>query len=183
MAHTFDAMIDLETLGTKQDSSIIALGVSVFDGRHFENREWTIKPDYDRAELSTLAWWREQPDGELFLKELETDFAFNTVREAFREASDTYRWHDKKTVGATRFWCRGMQFDFLLLEHQLQKVPWKYWQLNDLRTLHKAWGDPEGYSAPAAGVAHRAGEDAYEQNKLLQAIKGHMSQLKRGQML
>lgn len=172
-------MIDIETLGTKPESSIIALGVCVYDGRSFETYDYSIKPDYDRASLETLAWWRKQDKGVDFLDSLENDYAFETIEQAFREASDTFQWFDKDVVKSTRFWCRGMHFDFLFLEQQLKKVPWKYWQLNDLRTLHKAWGDPAGYSAPVAGVAHRAGDDAFDQNRLLQAIKQDMAQAKR----
>lgn len=176
-------MIDIETLGTSPDSSIIALGVCVFDGRYFETREWIIKPDYDRANLETLAWWRGQDGGQDFLDRCDKEFAFDTIQKAFREASDVFGWHDRALANKTQFWCRGMEFDFTFLNLQLKKAPWKYYQLRDLRTLHKAWGNPDGYTAPSQGVAHRAGDDAQEQNKLLQAIKSDISRMKRGHLL
>lgn len=179
---SFDAMIDIETLGTDHNSSIIAVGVSVFDGRWFETKEVTLKPDYSRASQDTLSWWREQDGGVDYLETLDNHHDFTTLEDAWRDLKDVFHWYDRKRCRDTAFWCRGMDFDFTLLTRQLKSVPWKFYQCNDLRTLHKVWGNPAGYQAPAQ-VAHRAGEDAEAQNKLLQEIKADISRVKRGHML
>lgn len=167
---SLDAMIDIETLGTRHDSSIIALGVCTYDGLAMVTKEYTIRPDYEYSMPATMDWWHQQEGGSDFLLDLDFNAQYQTLQSAWSDVLDDFGWRSRKTARDTQFWCRGMEFDFKLLNAQLDTVPWQFYQCHDLRTLHKVWGTPKNHQMPK-NVAHRAGLDAEHQMALLQAIR------------
>ena len=132
-------MIDLETLSTRPDATILTLGAIKFDP--YSDVEphsgLYIRMDVDEQSLlkrhvdqGTLDWWAKQNE---------------TIREeALGDADrvsliDTVKQLNKWCVGVDELWCQGPLFDYAILQNlyaQLgQPCPWNYWQIRDSRTL------------------------------------------------
>jgi hypothetical protein len=165
MANT-DLMIDLETLATSSDASILSIGAVKFDPFGRDHDEPKMNSFYVRVDLdscdeiglvtcdSTIEWWSKQS------KEAQEE-AFNPegrihIREAFNQLYNFSK-------GAKRVWSNGSVFDIVICENvfkRLQKsIPWQYWQIRDVRTAFDLGINPQ---RPPV-TAHHALEDAYNQ--------------------
>jgi len=165
MAKT-DVMIDLETLATSTDAAILTIGAVKFDpfgsvADFSENDKFYVKVDLDSCnELNltvsddTINWWATQS------KEAQ-DEAFSPknrihIEDAF---ADLYKF----CWGAQRVWSNGAGFDVVICETIFNKihkaVPWKFWQVRDVRTIFDLGIDPQRPQV----TAHNAVEDALAQ--------------------
>ncbi len=161
-----DVMIDLETLATSPNASVLTIGAVKFDpfGSDIEIptcEKFYVKIDLDSCdELNldvsddTLAWWSQQS------KEAQEE-AFSTkdrihIREAFNQLYK-FCW------GAKRVWSHGAAFDTVICENIFRKlnkaVPWNFWEIRDTRTLFDLGIDPQ---RPPV-LKHHALEDAWNQ--------------------
>lgn len=165
MANT-DVMIDLETLATSTDAAILTIGAVKFDpfGRDIEYPQmesFYVKVDLDSChEINltvnddTIAWWAQQS------REAQ-DEAFGTDgRIHIKDAMDQlyhFCW------GAKRVWANGAAFDIPICETAFTRVhkavPWKFWQVRDVRTAFDLGINP---SRPPV-LAHHALQDAWNQ--------------------
>ena len=165
MANT-DIMIDLETLNTTPDASILTIGAVKFDpfGREVSDPKmdsFYCKVDLDSCDRiglttndDTIAWWANQS------KEAQ-EAAFDPtdridIEEAFARLYK-FCW------GAKRVWANGSCFDIIICEHVYRKIsraiPWKFWEVRDVRTAFDLGIDPK---RPPV-TAHHALEDAWNQ--------------------
>ena len=161
-----DIMIDLETLATSPNASVLTIGAIRFDpfGDDINNptcKKFYVKVDIDSCdELNlevnddTIAWWGQQS------KEAQEE-AFSTedrihVREAFDQLYK-FCW------GAKRVWSHGASFDTVICENIFRKlgkaVPWNFWEVRCTRTLFDIGIDPQ---RPPV-LKHHALEDAWNQ--------------------
>jgi len=161
-----DIMIDLETLSTSTNASILTIGAVKFDpfGNELEMpscQKFYVKIDIDscdelKLDISndTLEWWSKQS------KEAQEE-AFNIenrihIREAFNQLYK-FCW------GAKRVWSHGASFDIVICENIFRKinkaVPWNFWEVRDTRTLFDLGIDPQ---RPPV-LKHHALEDAWNQ--------------------
>jgi len=160
-----DLMIDIETLATGANSTILTIGAQGFDpfsekytGETFYQR-LTIDSQADRAvDDDTVAWWGRQ--GEAAMEEALGDGDDRVeIKTALEELSKIAFKHN-------RFWANGITFDYVILEHAMQQsgvnIPWKFWQLMDTRTLYKI------KKVGKLGNTHNALEDCCNQIDLLQ---------------
>jgi exodeoxyribonuclease VIII len=130
------AMIDLETLATSPQATVLTVGGVKFDPysdvephSEFYFRLDTEGQDRDINE-DTLAWWgRQDPKAQ---------------EEAFGEenrvtAEDFLSTLPKWMNGVDVLWGHGYGFDITILEDMLRQVgrsiPWQFWQVRDSRTL------------------------------------------------
>jgi len=166
-------MLDLETLGTSQDSVILTLGAVKFDPYTTvdPNLPCYVRLDVDEqiaagriVDEKTLEWWSEQP--------------FHIREEALSEndrvsVTDFIEAFTKYCNGAEFIFSQGTTFDIILLENLFQtngyNVPWHYWQVRDSRTLF----DLAPNLRPKSDDLHNALADAYNQAIGVQAIYQH----------
>ena len=165
MANT-DIMIDLETLNTTPDSTILTIGAVKFDPFGSEIKEpkmdsFYVKVDLDSCDRiglttndDTIAWWANQskeaqaaafdPDGRI------------PIEDAFAQLYK-FCW------GAKRVWANGSCFDIIICEHVFRKIgkaiPWSFWEVRDVRTAFDLGINPQ---RPPV-TAHHALEDAWNQ--------------------
>jgi len=161
-----DIMIDLETLATSSNASILTIGAVRFDpfGNEIEMpscEKLYLKVDIDSCDElkldvseDTLSWWSNQS------KEAQEE-AFSTdnrihIRDAFNQLYK-FCW------GAKRVWSHGAAFDIVICENIFRKlnkaVPWNFWEVRDTRTLFDLGIDPQ---RPPV-LKHHALEDAWNQ--------------------
>jgi len=161
-----DIMIDLETLNTTPDATILTIGAVKFDpfGLELKEPEMTslyVKIDVDSCDRiglttsdDTIAWWANQ-------SKAAQEAAFDPegridIEEAFAQLYK-FCW------GAKRVWSNGSCFDIIICEHVFRKInracPWKFWEVRDVRTAFDLGINPQ---RPPI-TAHHALEDAWNQ--------------------
>ncbi len=159
-------MIDLETLATSPDASVLSIGAVKFDPFGDELNDQQMDSFYVRVDLdscdrlglvtsdSTIAWWAQQ-------SQEAQDEAFNP--EGRVDIVDAMNQLYKFCWGAKRVWSHGAGFDIIICEHLFRKIgkaiPWQFWEVRDTRTLFDIGVDPK---RPPV-LKHHALEDAWNQ--------------------
>ena len=165
MANT-DIMIDLETLATTPDATILTIGAVKFDPFGSEIKEpkmdsFYVKVDLDSCDRiglttndDTIAWWANQS------KEAQAA-AFDP--DGRIQIEDAFAQLYKFCWGAKRVWANGSCFDIIICEHVFRKIgraiPWSFWEVRDVRTAFDLGINPQ---RPPV-TAHHALEDAWNQ--------------------
>ena len=165
------AMIDLETLSTRPNATILTIGGVKFDPYSYAEPTHGI---YHRIDVDsqtamgrdvmdeTVEWWGKQA---------------NDVREEALGDHDRIdlkyfiKQLNKWCVGVDVFWCQGPLFDYAILQNFYAQmnvpVPWNYWQIRDSRTLFSLV--PRDPKEKRTGL-HNALEDCYFQAKKVQRV-------------
>ena len=133
-----DFMVDIETISTKPNAAIVAIGACEFDmetgetGREFyTNIKWDSNLNYNRdVDLNTIQWWMKQSDGaRMALFEGES----STLPSALMKFALFY-----KECGKLPIWSHA-NFDEQILRNAFEavnlKCPWHYRDVRDIRTL------------------------------------------------
>lgn len=157
--------IDIETLGTRPGSIVLSVGLVPFtlnEPVNPENAEyWRISLVDSlivglQADRDTLDWWAKQTT------EARAALEQGEVRTL---ASTGYRLEHVLATHCTEkclVWMKGPSFDGVLLTAALEvagrKVPWKYWQERDVRTICDGVHEPK-----REGTHHNAADDAVHQ--------------------
>lgn len=139
-------MLDFETLAASSEAAILTMGAVKFD----PNGDETMEEFYYRIDLDscvdigleinedTINWWAKQS------KEAQ-DEAFSddgriTIAEAFDNLTDFCH-------NVTKVWSNGATFDIVICEtvyNRLnKKIPWKFWDIRDCRTMYDLGIDPK----------------------------------------
>lgn len=164
-------MIDLETLSTNPNATILTVGGVKFDpytktepsqGMYFRmDVDSQTKQGRDVMQ-ETLDWWATQP------ADIRDEALGDEDRISLNDAIKTI---NKWCVGVDVFWCQGPLFDYAILQnlyHQMKTpVPWNYWQIRDSRTLFSLV--PKDQNEKRTGL-HNALEDCYFQAKKVQKV-------------
>lgn len=161
-----DIMIDLETLATSPNASVLTIGAVKFDPFGSELQmpsceKLYIKVDIDSCDElqlevndDTVSWWSKQS------KEAQEEAFSLEGRIHIREAMNKLY---KFCWGAKRVWSHGAAFDIIICENIFRKlnkaVPWSFWEIRDTRTLFDLGIDPQ---RPPV-LKHHALEDAWNQ--------------------
>jgi 3' exoribonuclease, RNase T-like len=161
-----DIMIDLETLNTTPDATILTIGAVKFDPFGQELKDPRMDSFYAKVDLDscdriglttsddTIAWWANQS------KEAQAA-AFDT--EGRVDIEEVFARLYKFCWGAKRVWSNGATFDIIICEHVFRKInracPWKFWEIRDVRTAFDLGINPQ---RPPV-TAHHALEDAWNQ--------------------
>tara|TARA_B110000211_G_C13925465_1_gene484722 strand:+ start:12 stop:563 length:552 start_codon:yes stop_codon:yes gene_type:complete len=175
---TIHAMIDLETLGTSQDTVVLSLGAVKFSPFNSEDPTDAlyIKPDVDEqtsvlnrtVDDDTLRWWNEQPS-EISDEALSEDDRVSCVE----FLAQLNRW----CVGVDILWCQGPLFDYAILEdfyrNMQQPCAWNFWQIRDSRTLFALM--PKDPRKAIQQQLHNALADAYFQAQCVQSTYKHLN--------
>ena len=168
---TTHAMIDLETLSTNPDATILTVGGVKFDPYNSvePSQGMYFRVDFEQQSKikrhvmqDTLDWWGQQ-DPKIMEEALGDDGRISL--------DETIRTINKWAVGVDVFWCQGPLFDYAILQNLYaqmnQPVPWQYWQIRDSRTLFSLV--PKDPNEKRTGL-HNALEDCYFQAKKVQKV-------------
>ena len=164
-------MLDLETLSTRPDATILTFGACKFN-------------PYKQEEITQGIYFRINVDEQIALDRHVDD---NTIEWWGKQAEDVYNEAfdpndrisleqftqelNRFIVGVDNIWAQGPVFDIVILENlyrQLQlPCPWQFWQIRDSRTLLSSLGDPREKNK--AGL-HNALEDCVSQAQAVQFV-------------
>ena len=164
------AMIDLETLSTNPNATILTVGGVKFDPYNLVEpaQGMYFRVDVDsQTEMGrdvmqeTIDWWATQP------KEISDEALGDENRISLEEMIKTI---NKWSVGVDVFWCQGPLFDYAILQDIYKQLghpaPWQYWQIRDSRTLFSL---VPRENEKRIGL-HNALEDCYFQAKKVQKV-------------
>lgn len=164
------AMIDLETLDTRPQCTILTLGAVKFNpnSKLEPYSEFYVKFDIDEQDRlgrtvsdATVEWWGKQDPA-------IQEEAFGT--EDRMPVADILTELNKWLVGVDVIWGHGYGFDITILEDLYRNVgrpiPWQFWQVKDSRTLFGCL--PEDPRKSMQSDLHNALADAYFQAKAVQ---------------
>lgn len=167
---TTHATIDLETIDTCPQATVLSLGAvkfNPFDSSepHSEIYFKISIDDQDRLGRTTsddtLNWWSRQ-DKKIMEEAFDQTGAIS-VDEALQQIR---KW----IVGVDTFWGQGYGFDYTILEDMFRRggnpVPWNFWQIRDSRTLFACC--KEDPRKKIQNDLHNALADAYFQSKAIQ---------------
>ena len=163
-------MIDLETLSTRPDATILTVGAIKFDPYTNEEPHSGLylrlnvdeQSELDRhVDDNTLEWWSKQ-------NKKVRDEAFD--QKGSISVNETLKQINKWMVGVDVLWGQGYGFDMTILENMYRSVgvpiPWNFWQVRDSRTLFKCCKEDPRKSMQTD--LHNALADAYFQAKSIQ---------------
>ena len=150
-----DIMVDLETLGTRQDAIVLEISAVEFNCHTGEIGEvFDAKLDIDeqvqyRRSLNreTLQWWFKQDEEarkNIFDEDVDI-IRFNISRALAEFSNFVERCNNKCNSDSDRrvvkLWGNGSIFDIGILQNMYEngiikmKLPWKFWAVNDVRTI------------------------------------------------
>lgn len=152
-----DVMFDLETFGTVPGSALRSVGAVFFDLDGNLGAEFYANIDQASCEAAglkvdpkTVAWWAQQ--------EKAAQEALLVDPKPLSEVASSFNAFWMKNRGM-RVWCQGAAFDAPLWEAAVKRVPWKFWDILDTRTLyHLNSFDPR--TVKRAGTYHNALDDS-----------------------
>ena len=163
-------MIDLETMGTRPDAPIIAIGAVAFDEKAIHSEFYVVVDLADSVaeggvmDPNTVLWWMKQSD------EARAEFAregqeLGLALGMFREWIGPY---------ADGVWGNGASFDNVILSEAYRRMgneaPWPFWKDRCYRTMKSISAVP----MERGGTHHNALDDARTQAIHLQMISKDM---------
>ena len=167
-------MVDLETLGTKQNSAFISIGACRFNpdtgeiGETFyQNIDWDDALKTRGVTGDTIKWWMRQS------KEAQNKVCApgKPLKEVLKSFGRWFREGDAER----QIWGNGATFDVSMLENAYEKtfgmLPWQHWNVRDVRTI-LAVGDNvfSRTDVPFEGTQHDALADAVHQAKYVSKV-------------
>ena len=168
-------MIDLESLGLRQDAAIISIGAAKFDiekgvvtSVFHQNIIWEDALRYGKAEQETVEWWSNQTGP---AKESLDKPARRLLVDVF---DDFEKWMESNPV----VWGNGACFDIAKLERIYEgwnkPHPWFFQDTRDLRTINQFAKELVDYGIrdrAFVGTKHNAVDDAV--NAALYVAEAH----------
>lgn len=170
-----NVMIDMETLATTSDATILSIGAVKFDlwSDEIDDEGFyasiTIKSNQDAGRVinpDTLAWWMKQsPEAQKVFTEPGKIELVDALGNLTDWMTDNKR--------AFTVWSNGASFDIPMLEHAYSKfhapAPWIFWRARCFRTYKNLPG-AKNLRPENQGVAHNALDDAITQARTAQLI-------------
>ena len=172
-------MVDIETLSTKQEATIVSIRATAFDIHKSvdlvsfvdDNDQFTDNVFYTAVDVEgqkgvrhvcedTIGWWQRQtPEARAVFKDPE--------RLGLEEALVKFGEFCEES-GAKIVWCNGATFDHPILSHAFDqfgmKYPFQYYNQFDMRTLKFICKKAGNVGSDMNGfVAHNAAWDCIKQ--------------------
>lgn len=168
-------MVDLETLGTKPGSVIIAIGATKFTSKGIHEEFYKVI-DLDSCvkcgltiDPCTVQWWMGQSDDARKLFAEKGDSLFNVLSEfsKFIGLGESER-------KIAKIWGNGSDFDNVLLAQAYAAVnletPWRFYNNRCYRTMKNLYPTVK---FERSGTAHNALDDAKSQTEhLIKILNG-----------
>lgn len=184
MSKFTDLMIDLETLGKRVNAAVVEVGAVFFNpetgelgDRFSEAIDFTDAMRYGKADGDTLKWWfrqSSQAQQNLIRGTKSAEVVWSKFEKfALLHGKDVHPWGN------------GATFDISKCEWQFGNVlgreaPWKFWLIQDCRTIKRAANGIVNYNDKLEGVAHSALDDAIHQAKYVSAYWQGLRKSKHG---
>ena len=158
-------MLDLETLGTDPGCVILSVGAVTFNpfgsGYQYEFTR-NIEPELSKSlgftvNPDTVAWWGKQNKEAWDAMQVDQMDIIQAMKEFVKWCV---------TVKIEQIWCQGANFDEPIIRAAIEKlggkVPWKFWNVRDTRTVYDLCGfDPKRVAR--LGTYHNSVDDAKHQ--------------------
>lgn len=164
-----NVMLDLETMSTKPNASIISIGAVAFDMDKDEFEQFYVGINLESCEQAglhisagTVKWWCEQSEAArcaVYSPDLES------LTSGLKSFSDWLSKFDEPVI-----WGNGSDFDNVVLGNAYEAVgfetPWSYKQNRCFRTLKSCFK----VELERLGIHHNALADAIHQMRHLKQI-------------
>lgn len=159
-------MLDLETLGVRNDAAVLSIGMVCFDpytGLVDRNASLSIYIDLEdpllgSMDTSTVMWWLKQSDEARAALFVDERWSVRMACDAVAEMVETF--------GIKYLWSNGPSFDEVILRSMFaragKKWPFRYNAGRDFRTM-LTLAEANGILLHKSPVAHIAVEDAAAQ--------------------
>lgn len=143
-------MIDIETLGTKQDSVILQIGAVGFAIGGMDPGFYADVTVEDQIKMgrtidpSTVGWWFDKVSSEARVSVFERRHIdtkpLHTCLEKLNEYIKAYLIDDiHNNTSHDKIWANSPTFDLAIIKHAMEScgiIPcWKYWHEADVRTV------------------------------------------------
>ncbi len=129
-----DLMVDIETLSTRRDAMIVAIGAVWFCAEGLGGAFHGVieaRKSSGHIDPGTVAWWMRQSD------EARAIFAVSGGS-LFEVLTDFVDFIGFRREGL-RVWCHGAGFDVPIIEAAMERelvpIPWTYRAIRDTRTI------------------------------------------------
>lgn len=166
-------MVDLETLSTQCNATILAIGAVKFSvtkgcyDRFYQVVKTPAEVEGFHVSSDTLNWWSQQSEA---ARAVFADFSAIDIDAAL---SDFYRWCVLDTnIKDIRLWGNGAAFDNAILATAYElcdmEPPWDFWNDRCYRTMKAQHRD---VPLERLGTLHNALDDAKSQAEHLLAMK------------
>lgn len=144
-------MIDIETLGTKPGSAILEIGANIFTDKIEKEFFYPVclksNLKYGMTiDQNTVDWWAKQSAREKVFTSKNVSLSY--ALRSFTADIISHLKFPKEQFKDILVWGNGASFDITLMEEAYRrcsledKIPWKYWNVRDVRTLFSAaWGE------------------------------------------
>ena len=168
-------MLDLETVGTKSNAPIIAIGAVAFDMKEQKlGEEFYMVVDLQSAvdggaviDPKTFIWWMQQS--------YEARAAFNRPGSRLSIALLAFDTYVDQVCGRknAQIWGNGSDFDNVILREAYARLkmvePWEFWNNRCYRTMKNIYPN---VPLERTGIAHNALHDAKTQAEHLMRMLG-----------
>lgn len=176
-------MIDLETLSTHKNAAIIEVGAVEFNketGEIGDTFNVIINPsdwckNNRHVDGETVQWWfKQSTDAQNRFVKKQEDVEYLNLKDALESLKSFIigcdnvdnRSYDKVVV-----WGNGSTMDISILEDAYEyfemSVPWKYWAVNDVRTIVDLYPQIKKETSFTEGIKHSAVADCLHQIKYI----------------
>lgn len=125
-------MIDIETLGLRINSDILAIGICKFDqtGAFHAKKEFFLNLQDSAIDSDTLQWHLKA----------NSSFILSWANSSKTELTNVLLYELEKIIAKdTIVWCKSTDFDIAMLRYWLDKYgikyPWYYRNIRDYRTI------------------------------------------------
>jgi exodeoxyribonuclease VIII len=176
-------MIDLETMGTRPNAPIIAIGAVAFDAGGIGTHSFYKNVDMQSAvtagatiDPSTVMWWMQQSDEARAALLAGDPVDIVTALDAFGSwVGAVCGGSDLVGLMLDGMWGNGASFDNMLMSESYKRLglnpPWPFWKDRCYRTVKSMF--PKVPMA-RSGTHHNALDDAITQAKhLIEISKAH----------
>jgi hypothetical protein len=190
-------MVDIETLGTNEDSVILQIGAVAFDD-YDENEadpfyHWFLTDlsvsdqirTYKRTvDNETLIWWMDNVGPDARTSVLQRDSYNGLVCSTYNALEDFNTFVSMNKDETDNFiWSNSPTFDLAIIKHAMRqcdiKPVWNHWEERDVRTIHHLNKTLKlGFNKKIDGVAHNALDDAKGQAIYVMQIMDALSKMK-----
>jgi hypothetical protein len=190
-------MVDIETLGTNEDSVILQIGAVAFDGYskneadplyHCFLTDLSVSDQirtYKRTvDNETLIWWMDIVGPDARTSVLHRDSYTGLVCSAYNALEDFNTFVSMNKDETDNFiWSNSPSFDLAIIKHAMRqcdiKPVWNHWDERDVRTMHHLNKTLKlGLNKKIEGVAHNALDDAKGQAIYVMQIQDCLKKMK-----